>query len=279
MNKRINKQKIKIEFDVEYEEVEWKGGWIPKTVYKYRDWSNKDHRKILELNQIWVPDSLDFNDPFDCNIPVAYDLLSSNDEIAAQFIRSMLPKKGYSGNVEEEVQKKLKEGRHKDKEFITAYKKSVHDSSRKMHGVFSVTPINNNILMWSHYGNNHKGFCVGFDSEKIFNYLGGGGNVNYSDKYPIISPVSSREQQYLEMVLTKSIHWAYEVEYRLTTFGKTNQVVEIPKDAISEVILGAKVSDQHISEIKDCIAKQLPHVSLFQCIPHENDFVLEIRKI
>lgn len=45
---RTRKQKISIEFEIEYNEVEWKGNWIPKTVYKYRDWNDLNHRKILQ---------------------------------------------------------------------------------------------------------------------------------------------------------------------------------------------------------------------------------------
>lgn len=269
------KQKISIDFEVEYNEVEWKGGWIPQTVYKYRNWENKDHRSILESLQIWVPDSLDFNDPFDCNIPVAYDMLS-DDKIASEFIRQVIVKKDFKGDVEKEVQERLKEGRHKDAEFLKEYKKYVHESNRKMHGVLSVTPINNNILMWSHYANNHKGFCIGFDSVILFDHLGGGGKVKYDHKFPQISPVSSREQQYVDTVLTKSIHWAYEIEYRLTTFGKTNLNIPFPKEAITEVIIGARMKDEMKQEIKTFLSKNLPHVKCMICVPHENDFALNI---
>lgn len=278
LTSRKHSEKINISFDIEYEEVEWKAGWIPKTVYKYRDWGNLNHKGIIGQPQIWVPDSFDFNDPFDCNIPVAYDLIAKDDKIAKQFIRTIVTAKvkAMGGDVEKEVEERFAEGRHKDKEFLESYKKSVHLEGRKRHGVFSVTPINNNILMWSHYANCHKGFCVGFDSVKLFDYLGGGGSVSYASEYPIISPIETREEQYRRQVLTKSVHWAYEIEYRLTTFNKVNTCIDFPANVITEIIFGSKISEKHKGEILELAHKNLPHVKCFSAIPDESNFNLRI---
>lgn len=268
---RIKKQKVSIEFEIEYDEVEWKGSWIPKTVYKYRNWSDLNHRKMFQDIALWVPDSFDFNDPFDCNIPIAYELLLTDEVLGEAFVRKLVGHKG-----EEEVQKRLKEAKHRDPNFIAKYKEDVHNSNRKVHGVFSVTPINNNILMWSHYANSHKGFCVGFDSVKLFEHLGGGGPVSYLKEFPIISPVEDRDKQYGCQVMTKSIHWGYEVEYRLTTFQKTNQNIDIPKEAITEVVFGAKMLPEHKKEIKILLTEKLPHVKCFSVVPEKSKFELTI---
>lgn len=268
---RTKKQKISIEFEIEYNEVEWKGNWIPKTVYKYRDWNDLNHRKILQDIALWVPDSLDFNDPFDCNIPIAYELLLTNEALGEAFVRKLVGHKG-----EDEVQKRLKEAKYKDATFIANYKEEILNSNRKVHGIFSVTPVNNNILMWSHYANSHKGFCIGFDSLKLFEHLGGGGPVSYPKEFPIISPVENRDKQYEDQVMTKSVHWGYEAEYRLTTFKTTNQNIEIPKEAISEVIFGARMSPTHKDEIKKILAANLPHVKCFSVVPEKTKFELTI---
>lgn len=276
---RIKKEKIFIEFDIEYEEIQWKGNWIPKTVYKYRDWGTDSHKFILEKFELWISDSLNFNDPFDCNIPVAYDLITKDEGIAEQFIRNIVTAhvNKYGGDLELEVKEKLALGKHKDPAFIDSVKKSIHEKNRKNHGIFSATPINNNILMWSHYANCHKGFCVGFDSKKLFEHLaGGGGEILYEKTYPIISPIDERQKQYAMQIMTKSIHWTYEVEYRLTTLMKVNQAVEFPADIITEIIFGSRISETHKNEIKDLVAKKLPHVKLFSAKPHDSDFKLNI---
>jgi hypothetical protein len=187
---RKHNKKVSIEFDIEYNEVEWKGNWIPQTVYKYRDWHNRKHRRILKNLQIWIPDSLDFNDPFDCNIPVAYDLVAKDEKIGEQFVRNLVEAhvNKFGGELETEFKLRLAEGKHKDLNFLEQYKRDLHETSRKYHGIFTVTPVNNNILMWSHYANSHKGFCIGFDSKIIFEHLvTGGGPVLYNKTYPTIS--------------------------------------------------------------------------------------------
>ena len=46
---------------------------IPSILYKYRDWSNIYHKKIITENQIFLSSQNGFNDPFDATIPFRYD--------------------------------------------------------------------------------------------------------------------------------------------------------------------------------------------------------------
>lgn len=274
------KHKVNIEFEVEYNEVQWDNHYIPEVVYKYRSWTDNNHQKILRDNSIWVPDTLDFNDPFDCDIPIAYEQLASDDNVARKFIRRLIKgKPEFQGRIDEEVDKRLKDNRHKDPEFISHYKELLKIRNKKAIGIFSVTPVIDNILMWSHYADSHKGFCIGFDSIKLFEQLaGGGGEVLYSKDYPIISPVEPREQQYLKQVLTKSVHWAYEIEYRLVTLLKNNLTVPLEPKTIVEVIFGSRISPEHKDKIKAILRKSHPHVKCFTAAPDKNKFALTLLK-
>ena len=49
---------------------------IPEILYKYRDWRNKYHRNIITKQEIYFPKPSEFNDPFDGNIPVRWDLMT-----------------------------------------------------------------------------------------------------------------------------------------------------------------------------------------------------------
>jgi len=37
----------------------------------------------------------------------------------------------------------------------------------KYGGIIALSSRWDSILMWSHYANNHKGYCIGFDSKKL----------------------------------------------------------------------------------------------------------------
>lgn len=41
----------------------------PKVIYKYRDWDNPNHQKILQENKIFLSSPRDFEDNMDCNVP------------------------------------------------------------------------------------------------------------------------------------------------------------------------------------------------------------------
>ena len=48
----------------------------PDVLYKYRVWEHDYHKRILTEDEIYFASSADFNDPFDCAIPIRYDALT-----------------------------------------------------------------------------------------------------------------------------------------------------------------------------------------------------------
>ena len=58
---------------------------IPKTLYKYRDWTNSNHRKLITKQEIYLPKPSEFNDPFDGNIPVRWDLITYEECLEKNF--------------------------------------------------------------------------------------------------------------------------------------------------------------------------------------------------
>jgi hypothetical protein len=97
-----------------------------------------------------APPSL--NDPYDCRINIR-ESLSGAVQRAKQ-----------SGN--KELQQKLKRF-HK---IEHVYEKM--DTDLAGLGVLSLAKKADNVLMWSHYAENHTGFCVGFQlSEKFTTHI------------------------------------------------------------------------------------------------------------
>ena len=52
----------------------------PKIVYKYRDWSNPFHKRILLGNEIYLTPPNKFNDPFDCRINQNFYQMTTAEE-------------------------------------------------------------------------------------------------------------------------------------------------------------------------------------------------------
>lgn len=110
------------------------------------------------------------------------------------------------------------------------------------------------ILMWSHYANSHKGFCVRYEfTEDMFvefeptnkGVLKFIHPVNYCDINMSLSKVPTMK----EGIFTKSQVWEYENEVRLLYLNleKGEDDKDFPtlgcKKAIKEVYLGVKCSD------------------------------------
>ena len=266
----------------EIEMVNWNNNEIPKTLYKYRDWCDQYHKKILTNQELFFSSPSKFNDPFDCNIPIAYHLLKDNPDLAKDFFNDVVKRHNPNLSVEkhkEEVARHLKDGRFKDLEYLKKMNKKSLEDLHNIYGVLSLTAVNNNILMWAHYANAHKGFCVGFDSAKLFNECGGGGNVNYAKEFPKILPTEELMKQVAKQILTKASFWDYEIEYRLFKMDFANKVIQIPSEFITELILGYSMPNSHEKEILDLVSDKLPHVKVFKIVPSYLQFEFDLEKM
>jgi hypothetical protein len=172
--------------------------------------------------------------------------------------------------------------RHKffhDHERIENLRKQELEELNKTFGVFSTSLIPDNILMWSHYADNHKGFCIGFNSTKLFASLGGkgmGGAIEYSEKYPTVSPLDTTHKKLVDQLNTKASFWNYELEYRVIRIVNATRIVSLPDDAIVEVILGASIDPAHKSEILMITEKRYPHAKIFQAQLKKDRFGLDL---
>ncbi len=253
----------------------------PKTIYKYRDWNNKFHKRILTEKEFFLASPLSFNDPFDCRISENYHFLkdSYNQEL---YIERMV--NDYGERIKElgyDIELTKENFREKIKD-IDKLQKGVQDYDAVQlannFGVMSLSCRWDSIVMWSHYSNLHQGFCIGFDEEKIrkSNLFGKGGLVQYSEKFPERNP-SINLHPFIEsskMLYTKSKDWEYEQEFRLSILNiegltlETRKVV-VPDDSVSCIYLGLEIPIDHKLEILDIARKEKIKVYQISKVPFE----------
>ena len=61
--------------EITKEELEY-----PEKIFKYRDWTNSFHQKILTENEVFMSSPKLFNDPFDCRITTNFSLLDTSEK-------------------------------------------------------------------------------------------------------------------------------------------------------------------------------------------------------
>ena len=131
----------------------------------------------------------------------------------------------------------------------------------------------NNILMWSHYGDSNKGICIGYDFREASNdvvqhlYPVQYSNTRFSDS------IAQNIASHPFLCLRKSKCWEYEKEFRLI-YPKD----EIPDDqiiflnCIKEVQFGCHVRQQQIDMIKELVAGK--NIKLYRTMQKEHSFEL-----
>ena len=97
-----------------------------------------------------------------------------------------------------------------------------------------------NELLWAHYANSHKGFCIEYDLDKldtcITSIIDYRIDVEYQENKPTISSDDSIEIKIKKAFSTKSLAWDYENEYRLifSSYG----LKQIAFEAIRAIYFG-----------------------------------------
>lgn len=204
---------------------------LMKTLYKY--YSDKfDVIKHLKSPSIKLATTASLNDPFEKQL--SYDLTKT--------LSKKMADEKFSDNIEKE-------------KYIRAVCSAYKDVSSSF-GIVSLTETHGNILMWAHYAEKHKGFCIGYN-DSLFNDL----NKIQHDEYnwrgiykperiiydaerfmeSTIDNDIGQNALILNAMLKKSPEWAYECEYRsiipfymadrfIPTKNSTELLKEIEKD-------------------------------------------------
>lgn len=220
--------------------------------YKYRA-MNTNLIESLCWDKVFYASPATFNDPLDCKM-FSIENNSSIDELRKIYAQLKLPRtlKDAEKNI------KGKNIRNKIKPFLEEMAKTtvIDDLNRISYestnpdyagtteeieigiltaniyselrehysrGVFCFSKRGKNMLMWSHYGDEHKGICIGYSKDRkptpdIKSVIyGKHGVIKTSSLYNAFVKNDKDEQATIEneILLKKSSAWRYEKEYRL----------------------------------------------------------------
>ena len=97
---------------------------IPKFLYKYRNWDDYKHKRILSHSEIFFTSSREFNDPFDTIVPLRFDLGTDQqiEAILKEYFKRATPDKSES-EIDSLVRIFIKSGVQKSPGFIEDFDK------------------------------------------------------------------------------------------------------------------------------------------------------------
>jgi len=255
-------------------------------LYKYLKYERKD---ILESGLIRFTQPKNFNDPFEALPNVKY-IFSA--EFVSGIIRILSDKKqlnSFVNKLNSENSKRIfqelyftyQESNSAEKELMINrllgdseenLSKSIQSYWNDQIGILSLSEENDNLTMWSHYADEHKGFAIGFNPKKItdlksqFMQLR---KMHYSCIRPKLSlfeleqSKEERNKKWLNaFLLTKSKDWAYENEWRqinylkyatktLESNGQQIKLFKYNPESIESIYLGCKMPPENKKRIVD----------------------------
>lgn len=265
----------------------------PSAYYKYM---NQNTLLLLIKNRtIKITNPIKFNDPMDSSIPN----IKINDLYIKKVILDVLNEKyheeinGYKSEFEQELNIEILKLK-KEFEVISAELIKEWSSLISHFRVLSLTTKGDNLLMWSHYANEHKGVVIKFKENLS---LGRPIKINYYDGHQRLNDFFNKTialiikeevdagfsdentdklsditlKVMLNYFFMKMSEWQYESEYRIVYEKDHSKIKNINADldvlAINEndiecIIIGSSVSLLRARRLKFLIQARFPQVEV-----------------
>jgi len=246
---------------------------IPEKIYKYYPFSEYS-LKSLKSQTLYFASPLKFNDPYDCAITAKFEQISDSD--ATKF-----KDKCMSDDRVTEAEKRFLRSASLDElkiEFLkvlTDHLNKYIAEFQKKRGICCFTENNDNLLMWSHYANVSKGFCLEFNPKlapQLSNKLR---KVTYSEKLPTINCSNldgdESSKEILKLFCTKSLDWIYEKEWR-AIHSDVNTVYCYPPESLTGVYFGPNMDREHMEIICLVLQGQNPNVKFHRGERSQDEF-------
>lgn len=232
----------------------------PQRLYKYLDFSEGSLKAISDATLKFTSPK-DFNDPFDCLASYTDDFVNLSIKNQREHLYRA------SDNKKLSPANKLMAGvRAKRRAKFNIQDGGIFSPLRDRDtGVLSLSSNKDNLLMWSHYCNHHTGFVLEFepvwsglredlvDPEVILKSLVAL-EVKYSHVRPVLEGMENSGQKLDKLLLTKSIDWKYESEFRVIDNLRKSGIHPYNRKLLKGVYAGAKMDPRDQKRLREIIA-------------------------
>jgi hypothetical protein len=256
---------------------------LPPRLYKYQPF-NPQTLANLKQASIWFSAPVAFNDPFDCALPVV-DSARLTDADFQRALAYVLERREMSPELKAQMcpdgipTPKFRETIIKSVTEIFAERRKIQLEQRGV-ACFSAKPLD--IMMWSHYADGHRGFCLEFTA--AIEPFSKARQVRYHEDFPYVNPVSllvedstdGDNELLVAMVLTKAPCWQYEEEWRLMHM-EASKLYTYDYSALTGIYFGAAMPFVH-KEILSLVLRGAPTQS-HEVLRDEKGFGLVSRPV
>ena len=248
------------------------------SLYKYRSLAGacREHAEaLLRHSELYFAAPSSFDDPFDCQ-----GRFAALRESADRGLEALLPLVDeLRPDWDEEARRRSVEGilglrGEPDAELAAAIAADLQRDVERT-GVFSLTEDPASLLMWAHYADGHRGFCV--ELSRQGEPFRSARPVEYSPRYLDVALLDPRPGFVTKTLLTKARPWSYEKEWRLVLEPDRGPGTQrFPPELLVGVILGHRMPPEHRRLVGSWVRQRRPRPRLFEARPKAAEFGLEI---
>lgn len=262
----------------------WRDGY--RALYHWQKFDESQLSRTLSTMQIYCSSPSAFNDPWDCKPHFNSDVLAdpAENERHAQWAVEVCSRKTFMSKVERErMRVTLLTDRAKVTECLNQISAAMADAINARYRVYCLCPDVENLLMWAHYADAHRGVCLEFDLSN--DVLCGALRCEYRQEFPVMKVYEDSEEANLLTLLVKGDTWAYEREYRLIgqersvagqgadTLVTDGSFLQLPEGALRSVVVGCQAD---YAGIRDLVERFAPHVRVKRADRVPNQYSLAI---
>jgi hypothetical protein len=182
----------------------------------------------------------------------------------------------------------LLEGEREAMQRVAAIAPETSDEIRRIMAdtsIFCLSETHDNLLMWSHYAQNHTGAVIKFLAlPEVDSPLIVAQPVRYSEHMPRLKFASlldfyEARMNVLETItLSKSVVWSYEKEWRIVASLRDkaldHEILPFAPEEVGAVYLGCKMTPESRGEIIAVTRGLYPNAAIFQAEKHQGEFSL-----
>jgi hypothetical protein len=172
---------------------------------------------------------------------------------------------------------------------------SIYEALNRSVGILSLTEVPDDLLMWAHYADSHRGILVGFDERHAFFNRRRSDNdefyflrkVVYADLPPAKSVLTLEGNA---IFVTKGTKWTYEREWRMLAplndssrcvkvAGESVHLYAFPPDTLDSIVIGARAAattERSVREIL-CANTSLRNVAVSRAVLDLENQRVEVR--
>jgi len=244
-----------------------------KYLYKYRSMASVGLEELFCQREIYLNDATKFNDPFECRPALTHH----QSPLKRQMLLKELTKHRFP-NADKKTVKKLMKGKGHLLTDPTVLAASYGGFISTV-GIYCLSEKNDDILMWSHYSDSHRGLCLQFDASTEGTIFWEAFKVIYQEEYPVVNIMDmGKAEEFRKALLTKSAHWEYEQERRVLKMKNEGGPGHYPfaPGLLKGVILGALMTTEDRGTLLHWIETYPTEVSIHQAVLNGSRYQLDI---